>query len=287
MGMLQDCKSIVAGVAIRSNVPMKEIGMMPKILRITSILSLIVLTIPISAQESSSAAAQANNPLADITAFNIQNYYVPELSGLDNQNANTLWFRYAQPFGKWLFRASLPVKRVPTGIGTTTSGMGDLNMFLAYLFDTGNPARSFGLGPQLSFPTATEDETGTGKYEAGLTAVLFDATTPMFQWGGLVTWQTDVAGDDDRADTNLLAVQPFYFFQLGNGYYFRGAPIWAFNLETDDYHVPVGLGFGKVLKSGSTVYNFFIEPQFTVLDRGVGQPELQLYMALNMQFLGD
>ena len=30
--------------------------------------------------------------------------------------------------------------------------------------------------------------------------------------------------------------------------------------------------------------NFFAEPQFTILDRGPGQPEFQFYVALNMQF---
>ena len=178
----------------------------------------------------------------------------------------------------------MPINRVPTGEGTTTSGLGDLSAFLAYLVDTGNPSKSFGIGPQLSLDTATEDETGTGKYQAGFATIYFDGSSPKFQWGGLLTWQTDFAGDDDRADTSLLALQPFYFFQLGKGLYFRGAPIWVFNLETNDYHVPMALGVGKVMTSGNTVYNFFIEPQFTILDRGPGQPELQIFMALNMQF---
>ena len=78
--------------------------------------------------------------------------------------------------------------------------------------------------------------------------------------------------------------QPFYFFQLGKGLYLRGAPIWVFDLENDTYHVPIGLGIGKVIPTEKGVYNFFIEPQFTVLDKGPGQPEVQLFMALNMQF---
>ena len=248
------------------------------------VLLLVWLAPAAIAQDEPSDEAQANNPLADFKGFNIQNYYIPALSDLDDQNANTFWLRYAQPFGNWLFRGSLPINRVPTGPGTTTSGLGDVSAFFAYLVDTGNPARSFGIGPQLSLPTATEDEIGTGKYQAGFATVYFDASSPTFQWGGLLTWQTDFAGDDDRADTSLLALQPFYFFQLGKGFYFRGAPTWVFNLETNDYHVPIGLGVGKVMISGSTVYNFFIEPQFTILDRGPGQPELQIYVALNMQF---
>ena len=235
-------------------------------------------------QPSVSAEAQANNPLADFTAFNVQNYYIPELSGPTDETANNLVLRYAQPFGNWLMRASLPFSRVPTGVNTTESGVGDFDAFFAYLFDTGNPARSFGLGPQIVLPTASEDATGSGKYQGGLAAVYFDATSPAIQWGGLLTYRTDFAGDSDRADVSVFAAQPFYFFQLGKGNYLRGAPIWVFDLEDDNYHVPIGLGFGKVIASGNTVYNFFIEPQFTVLDKGPGQPQFQLFMAVNMQF---
>ena len=232
-----------------------------------------------------SAAANANNPLADMRAFNLHNYYIPELSGLD-ENANTFWLRYAQPFGRWLFRGSLPVSRVPTGSGTSTSGLGDLNAFAAYLFDTGDPAVSFGVGPQLTMPTASEDETGTGRWQGGLASVYFNAKSQRFQWGGLVTWQTDFAGDDDRPGTNLLALQPFYFLQLGKGLYVRGAPIFVFDLENDTYHVPVGLGLGQVIPTPNVVYNVFVEPQFTILDRGAGQPQLQLFVGFNMQFQG-
>lgn len=235
-------------------------------------------------QSGGGAAAQANNPLADIQAFNLQNYYIPELSGGIDSTANNFVLRYAQPFGKWLMRASLPFLRVPTGPNTTQSGMGDADVFFAYLFDTGNPARSFGIGPQFSFDTASENATGAGKTQAGLAAVYFDAASQFFQWGGLLTYRTDIAGSSSRPDTSVLAAQPFYFFQLGKGNYIRGAPIWVFDLENDTYHVPVGLGFGKVIPTEKVVFNFFIEPQFTILSKGAGQPEFQLFMAVNMQF---
>ena len=91
-------------------------------------------------------------------------------------------------------------------------------------------------------------------------------------------------GDDARANTNVLAVQPFAFWQLGGGTYLRAAPIWAFDLENDTYNIPFGFGIGKVTKVGRTVFNIFIEPQFTILHNGTGQPAFQLYTALNMQF---
>lgn len=259
---------------------------------IVTVVVAVVAAAPVQAQApaegdgaTAPSAVDANNPLADFQAFNLHNYYVPSLTEMDGQNANTFWIRYAQPFGKWLLRASLPASRVPTGVGETTSGLGDFSVFATYLFDTGDPAVSFGVGPQLAFPTATEDETGSGKWQGGLATTYFNAKSPAMQWGGLVTWQTDFAGDDDRPGTNLLAVQPFVIVQMGKGLYVRSTAIAVFNLETDSYHVPVGLGIGKVVPTPGAVFNIFVEPQFTILDRGAGQPELQLFVGFNTQFV--
>jgi len=233
---------------------------------------------------ASSAEADANNPLAKTQAFNVHDYYIPTMSEAPDQTANTFWLRYAQPVGKFLVRASLPVSRVPSADGSTASGLGDFNAFAAYLFDT-KPGTSFGVGPQITAPTATADETGTGKWQGGLAAVYFDATSPAVQWGGLVTWQAAFAGDADRPGTSVLAVQPFFFLQMGKGLYARSTAVMVFDLKNDTYAVPVGLGIGKVVPTKSAVFNVFVEPQFTVLSRGARQPELQVFVGFNTQFL--
>ncbi|MBL8526380.1 MAG: hypothetical protein JNL68_01710, partial [Burkholderiales bacterium] len=64
----------------------------------------------------------------------------------------------------WIFRASLPVNTFPVApIWDTTTGLGDLNAFAAYLIDVGNPAVSFGIGPQITAPTGN-DAVGSGKW---------------------------------------------------------------------------------------------------------------------------
>ena len=161
----------------------------------------------------------------------------------------------------------------------------DLNAFAAYLVDTGDPAVSFGFGPQVTGPSATEDALGSGKWSAGFANVLFNAKSKKLQYGYLLTWQASFAGDSDRADVNIGAFQPFLFYQLGHGTYLRSAPIWAYNFENDDYSVPLGIGIGQVIKREKVVYNLFIEPQFSVLDEGPGQPEWQIFFGFNMQFL--
>ena len=102
--------------------------------------------------------------------------------------------------------------------------------------------------------------------------------------GGLLTWQTDFAGGDDRVDTNLMSAQVILTMSVGGGWYLRSTPLWTFDFESDSYLVPLGLGAGKVLKMGGAVVNAFIEPQVTVYHEGVGLPSLQVFAGLNFQF---
>jgi hypothetical protein len=240
------------------------------------------------AQDNADVAAQANNPLANMTAFNLHNYYIGELTG-SGEDANQFWLRYARPFslgGDWLMRASLPINSFPTSAdGSKETGLGDLNVFAAYLFDTGNPAVSFGIGPQINAPTATKDTLGSEKWSAGLANVLFDARSKKFQYGYLLTWMASFAGEEDRADVNIGAFQPFGMYQLGKGRYLRSTGIWVYNFETDDYSMPVGIGIGQVIPRGKTVYNVFVEPQWSIADKGPGWPKWQVFVGFNMQFM--
>lgn len=106
----------------------------PSMLRLTvaGLLLLATVALPAAAEDDAAAkaAAQANNPLANMVAFNVQNYYYAELYGTD-ETANTAWLRYAQPFGKRLMRASLPISTVPVAADPDrVSGVGDFNVFV-------------------------------------------------------------------------------------------------------------------------------------------------------------
>ena len=50
---------------------------------------------------------KANDPMASTKAFNVHNYIVSSLYGMPDASANQLIFRYAQPFGNVLVRASM------------------------------------------------------------------------------------------------------------------------------------------------------------------------------------
>ncbi len=239
--------------------------------------------------QAQNAEADANNPLASVTAFNIQNYYIDSFTGLpDDVDGNQFVLRYAQPlqFGdtNWLLRASLPFNSFPVGPGASTiDGIGDIDVFLAYQFDTGNPAVSFGLGPQVVAPTA-KDGLGPDQWQLGLANVFFDGRSPKFQYGYLLTWRGGVGSTNGNERVSLGAFQPFAFYQFGGGWYTGGAPIWTYDFKTENYNVPLGIRIGKVHQYGETTANFFIEPQWSVANRGVGQARFQVYAAINLQF---
>ena len=48
---------------------------------------------------------------------------------------------------------------------------------------------------------------------------------------------------------------------------------------------PLGIGIGKVVKSGRSVFNIFFEPQFTILHDGQGYPAFQIFAGINLQLL--
>ncbi len=244
-------------------------------------------------KEKSGSAAQANNPLANTTALNFHNYYIPKLTDApDDMYLNNAWIRFAKPFadGRVLLRVSAPLNTIgipdpTTGIVTSTNGLGDINAFVSYNF-VSKPTATVGAGPLISAPTATETNIGSGKWQGGFAFVAFIAKSPVFQFGGLITWQASFAGDSDRPNTNMAAIQPFYFWQLGKGAYLRGAPIWAFDFKNDSYHIPFALGMGKVVKVGNTVFNLFVEPQYSLLHKGT-QPQLQIFTGINLQFINN
>jgi hypothetical protein len=243
-----------------------------------------------SAQEqaATSDVAQANNPLANFTAFNLHNYYIGELTDPD-KDANQFWARFAKPFSlgqtNWLMRASLPINTFPVPPGFDhEAGLGDLNVFAAYLIDTGNPALSIGIGPQITAPTASKDALGSEQWSAGLVQTLFNASSPKIQYGYLLSWQASFTGADDRDEVNLGAFQPFVFYQLGKGTYLRSTAVMAYDFEHSSYSVPVGLGIGQVVPREKVVFNVFIEPQVSVADDGAGWPKWQVFVGLNTQF---
>ncbi|MGF6779598.1 hypothetical protein P3T21_004827 [Paraburkholderia sp. GAS334] len=249
-----------------------------------------LLSILFSAQGAQAQTAEdankSNNPLNLAASFNVQNYYTPSVFGT-SAHTNDLLLRPTVPVAPGLigvpqiFRGTLPISTRPDPTGGYNTGLGDINLFDIFLLSQGDV--QIGVGPLLTMPTATDPSLGTGKWQAGLAAVAVSATKARLL-GALVQWQHSFAGQSGRPTTQSLTAQPFGIFNLPGGWYIRSTDTWTFDLQHGSYYIPVGLGAGKAWKGGSTIYNAFIEPQYSIAHSGAGVPQFTIFAGLNMTF---
>jgi hypothetical protein len=232
---------------------------------------------------------RSNDPIENSAAFNIQDQYTPDYAN-SSIHTNDVLLRGTQPLAPGsvipypqLMRLTVPISTRPDPDGGYTTGLGDIELFDIFLpGSVGN--FSFGVGPLITFPTASEDELGADKWQAGLAGIgVSRSETGVF--GALAEWQTSFAGSGDE-DVQTLTAQPFLIFNLPGAWYLRSTAEWSFDLESGDHYIPVGLGVGKAWNAGNITYNLFVEPQWTVEHQGDFLPETSLFFGLNMTIGG-
>jgi hypothetical protein len=229
----------------------------------------------------------ANNPLAQANALGMQNYFTAKLYGLDNLNANTFMIRPVVVTPRMVIRATVPIVTAPQLEGDPISGLSDINIFGTYVWFIKKSMTDIGIGPLAVFPTATDSVLGAGKYQLGAAFILVQPLSKTVLTGTLLTWQTSVANANsaaaERPSTSLMNFQPFLVFQIGGGFTLKSTAIWMFDFTNGHYSIPIGFGVGKVLVSGRMLISMGLEPQFTFLHNGLGQPQFQLFAGLNFQ----
>ena len=184
-----------------------------------------------------------------------------------------------------IIRATLPINTVPDpNQPDPKSGLGDANIFDIFLLTRQGAMLQFGAGPLLVARTATSSVLGTGKWQAGGAAVVVFLPDPNFLLASLITYSHSFAGDDDRPTQSVFSPQYLLNVQIGGGFYVRSTPTWTFDFVSGNYVIPFGAGIGKVSKIAGVVVNSYIEPQYSILHHGVGQPAIQIASGLNFQF---
>jgi len=131
-----------------------------------------------------------------------------------------------------------------------------------------------GVGGSFVFPTATDDLTGEGKWQAGPAAVYTNLAVPNLQWGVLTYQNFSLFGTgegDDRPDVSRLFVQPILTYQLDAGWCaaVQDDPM-SFDFESGDVSIPVGPKIGHVGKLGKQPYNASVGGFYTLGEPGSG-----------------
>jgi hypothetical protein len=151
-------------------------------------------------------------------------------------------------------------------ISGRTTGFGDLYYVgllspkEAIKHETGGSS-VWGVGLDASFPTATDDLLGSGRYAMGPSA-LYAYLGPKLKLGGLIQTYFDFAGENNRDDVSLMNLQIFYYYSLNDTMSVGAGPNIIANFEADSrdtWTVPIGLGINRTFQFGKVPVRIGLE----------------------------
>jgi len=252
---------------------MRELRITALLYAAIAILTVSAFTHAVQAEDKSTEdlAKAAQNPIADLISLPLQNN-INFGVGPGDDVQNVLNIQPVIPIKlseNWnlITRTIAPVIYQPElvpGYGSEF-GLGDINTTL--FLSPAKPGKIlWGLGPVLSFPTASDKVLGTDKWSAGPSAVALMIRGPWVV-GALANNLWSYAGDDDREDVNQFLLQYFINYNLPQGWYLSSAPIITANWEADNgdkWTVPFGGGVGKIFRIGKQPMNAQVQAFYNV-----------------------
>ena len=223
-------------------------------------------------EESQEALAKAaQNPVANLISVPLQNNFNFGVG----PNDVTQWILNVQPVipislnEDWnlITRTIMPIINQPSPAPGVPSafGLGDINPTF-FLSPASSGKLIWGVGPTLTFPTATDSMLGAGKWSAGPAVV---ALTMQGHWviGALANQQWSYAGWGSQ-DVSAMLIQPFINYNFSHGWYLTTAPIITANWKADSgdkWVVPIGGGVGKIVKLGKLPLNLQLGAYYNVV----------------------
>ena len=226
-------------------------------------LALFLTAAPVAAQapsappqhDTAALAKETQNPVSDLISIPLQfNFFSGgELGDQTFFNLNVqpvLPFRLNEDW-KVIARTILPINSASGPDGLRYSGTGDIQEQL-FISPSKPGAIVWGVGPMLSFPTATAAPFETGSWAGGIAAVVLKNAGPWVV-GALITQVWTFADSGDDTQVNQFLVQPFVNFNFGKGWALAFAPNITANEDApggDQWTVPIGLGLMR-----TTVFN--------------------------------
>ena len=230
---------------------------------------------PAAASNADELRKQSQNPIANLISVPVQENWNFGI-GSDNRTQNVLNLQPVIPFSvskdwnlitRWITPVIFQPLPVPLPSGqpeqkTGVYGLGDINptFFLS-------PKKSkviWGVGPTFVFPTATNTTyLGQGKLSVGPSLVAL-VQPPHFTMGFLINNYWSVAGHSnlDKPAVNQFLFQWFVNYNMKKGWYLKSAPINTANWRAtgnNTWNVPLGGGFGRIMKLGFQPVNLSAE----------------------------
>jgi hypothetical protein len=147
-----------------------------------------------------------------------------------------------------------------------TTGLGDIQLLVLAGPNSGKSV-VWGVGATFRFPTASDDNLGRGKYQAGPAAMLFHMGKP-WTLGLLAQHWSSFAGDDDRESVSQTDIQYVIRRSIPGAMSIGMGPTISIDWEADSDNrltVPVGLGITKTTRWGKTPFKLRAEVHYSVI----------------------
>jgi hypothetical protein len=253
--------------------------------------SAAVTTKPVkpSAGSHGNLAEQATNPVAPLIKLQLQNYFIFDSIDADGY-ANQLIVQPVVPVAamgplpRAIWRPTIPIVSSadfnPGPDGTT--GLGDIASIYVFNFD--QEWGITGIGPSMSFPTATDARLGARKWTAGPAVFALYTKIPKVQLGGLLFNDWSFAGVGAN-DVNKLSLQVVANFHFADGWYAGwGDQALNYNWETNKAYIPLSARLGHVGSIGKQPVNIFGQVAYNVGDDQPGQDQWGFKLNVTLLF---
>ena len=249
---------------------------------------ILILAIPIFAQEKRSLSDLARDPTSSLTAFQVVYRYnssfhqVPDVSqsniilmpiipfkigGLPNIARISAGYVLSAPdFGVLQdIPPSTSINQVPYN---NVTGLQDIAVMDVVIFPQSFGA--LGIGPVIILPTATEPALGNGKWSIGPTFVGIFRQGGL-QMGGLFQAVFDVAGSPSRRDVNTLSLQVFGGIGLPDDWSIGLSEItYGYDLTDSKWtSIPFGLRLERLVLFGDLPARIYVDAEYNFLSTEV------------------
>ena len=249
------------------------------------ILLMNILVIPIFAsdphpQKDLGKATEAIiNPISETWDFNFEYDFIISdgKSTQQRRYANILTFkpRISFPLGEdWdlVNRITLPIPiedvQQADNSWSWDGGLGDISLVQILSPIKGvDSLNIIGAGWTWTFPTASEDTLGDGKYKLGPAAVI-GKMTDKYQVAVLLEQWWSIGGDGERKDTSEMNIEYWLEWFVTPTFTIGMNPTitadWKENID-NRWTLPVGIGCSKTVSIGNIPVNFAVEVDYSII----------------------
>jgi hypothetical protein len=240
-------------------------------------------------ESAADLAKKLSNPIASLISVPFQNNTDVGI-GAYNGSRNTLNFQPVIPISlspklNMITRVVLPIitQQDITAPGEKQTGLSDAVVSAFFSPAEAKNGLTWGVGPAILVPTATDKLLGTEKLGAGPTVVILKQANG-WTYGALVNQIWSIAGSDDRSDVNQMFVQPFVSYNWNSGAGVGGNFEITQNWEGNSTAVFFNPTVTGITKLGTQMVQLAVGPRIPVSVPAGNRPDFGIRAVVNFVF---